>query len=182
MAPRVLVPLAPGVEEMEAVIAIDTLRRGGLEVVSAGVSAREITASRGVRLVCDALWTDIDPSSFDVLIIPGGAGGTEALAADTRVLDAVRRFAESGRIIAAICAGPLVLQAAGVLDGKRATCHPAVREKLSQPVRVESDRVVIDGNIITSQGPGTAMDFALSVMRRVAGDKPAQDVAAGLLI
>lgn len=178
---RVLIPLAPGVEEMEAVIAIDTFRRAGWEVVAAGTAGSEVAASRGVRLLCDASWSDVDPDTFDILVIPGGAAGTEALASDAGVLGAVRSFAESGRTLAAICAGPLVLQAAGVLEGRKATCHPAAREKLDQPSRVLNDRVVVDGNIITSQGPGTAIEFALAIVSEVEGPASATAIAAGLI-
>jgi len=179
---RVLVPLAPGVEEMEAVIVIDTLRRAGWEVVAAAMSDMQVLASRGVKLVCDTAWTNVDPATFDVLVIPGGAGGTRALVADEQVLEAVRSFVQAGKTAAAICAGPLVLQAAGVLEGRRATCHPAARADLTQPAEITDDRVVVDGHVVTSQGPGTAFEFALALVRELDGPEAATAIAEGLVM
>lgn len=176
-----LIPLADGVEEMEAVIMIDTLRRAKWDVVAAAVDALEVKASRGVRLLADALWQDVSPADFDVLLIPGGAGGTAVLAKHAGVLEAVRVFAAAGRLVGAVCAGPLVLQAAGVLDGVRATCHPGVRGELAK-ARACDDRVVLDHRIVTSQAPGTTFEFALAVIEAIDG-RPARDrVAAGLVL
>ncbi|MFC1452287.1 DJ-1 family glyoxalase III [Verrucomicrobiota bacterium] len=188
---RVLLPLADGAEEMEAVIIIDVLRRARWEVVSASVkdaSGRDsdperlhVACSRGVRLIADSCWGELDIDSFDLLILPGGSEGTDALCADNRVLRAARFFAESQRLVAAVCAAPLVLQAAGVLRGRKATCHPAVRDRMADP-EISDDRVVVDGNIVTSQGPGTAMEFALAVIRLVEGPAAAETVASGLVL
>lgn len=176
-----LVLLANGSEEMEAVIVIDVLRRAGWEVVSAGLQDGVVTASRGVRLVPDTVLADLDMSVFDVLFLPGGGPGTKAMCADTRVLDAVSAFHDSGRIVAAICAAPLVLQEAGILDGVRATCHPAVEEQLVVTTR-QTDRVVKDGNIFTSQGPGTAIEFALALVAARSGDDAVRKVIPGLVL
>ncbi|MDD5707571.1 MAG: DJ-1/PfpI family protein [Kiritimatiellae bacterium] len=179
---RVLVPLAEGAEEMEVVIVLDLLRRAGIEAVAAAVGDdKTVTAARGVRLVADALWSDLSPATFDLLAIPGGTGGTRRLQRDARVLQAVRDFVKAGKPVAALCAGPLVLQAAGVLDGKRATCHPGVRKELTA-AGVSDDSVVEDGLIITSQGPGTAFAFALALIRRLLGEKAATTVANGLVL
>ena len=178
---RALVPLAAGVEEMEAVIIIDVLRRSGWEVVAAGVTPSPILASRGVRLLADAEWSQLDPAAFDILIIPGGAGGTDVLAQTPSVLAAVRDFRAAGKPLAAICAGPLVLQAAGVLHGVRATCHPGVASRLTATPRLP-ERVVVDGNTITSQGPGTTMEFALAIIEHVDGARTAKAVAPGLMM
>jgi 4-methyl-5(b-hydroxyethyl)-thiazole monophosphate biosynthesis len=126
--PSALIPLADGVEEMEAVILIDTLRRAEWSVVSAAVQQKTVHASRGVVLVADAMWDDISPDEFDILIIPGGAEGTATLSGTPSVLDAIRMFRDQDKLLAAICAGPLVLQAAGVLDDARITCHPGVSD------------------------------------------------------
>lgn len=179
--PRALVPLADGVEEMEAVIIIDTLRRGKWEVVSAAVTPAPITASRGVCLLPDQPWSSINPLDFDILVIPGGAAGTRVLMATPSVLDAVREFRQRGKPVAAICAGPLVLQAAGVLNGIRATCHPGVAKELTATPRL-TDRVVVDEGIITSQGPGTSFEFALVILRHLDGPAAADAVAAGLIL
>lgn len=162
--PRILIPLADGVEEMEAVILIDVLRRAGFEVVTAGLTANPVTASRGVRLIPDKSWTEIDPSTFDVLAIPGGAAGVANLKADPRILKAIRAFDHAGKWIAAICAGPLVLQQAGILTGRHITCHPGVASQLTVTPRL-NDRVVVDNRLVTSQGPGTSFEFALTLVR-----------------
>jgi 4-methyl-5(b-hydroxyethyl)-thiazole monophosphate biosynthesis len=179
---KVLIPLADGVEEMEAVIAMDVLRRAGIEVVAAATGrTREVVASRGVLLVADVLWQDLDPLAFDALLLPGGAKGTQALMADARVTATVRAYVAAGRLVAAVCAAPLVLQAAGVLDGVAATCHPAVAAELTRAA-LRSERVVRTTGIITSQGPGTSMEFALAVVERLVGRPSAEKVAAGLLL
>lgn len=179
---KVLIPLADGVEEMEAAIAIDVLRRADIEVVAAAVgTTREVTASRGVRLVADAIWQDLDAQTFDALLLPGGMAGTQILMADIRVLAAIRSHVAAGRLVAAVCAAPLVLQAAGVLDGVDATCHPSVAVKLTRAT-LRTERVVRTASIITSQGPGTSMEFALAVVERLVGRPTAAKVAAGLLL
>lgn len=178
---RVLVPLADGAEEMEAVILIDVLRRAQFEVTVAGLTPGIITASRGVRLVPDVKWDEIGDREFELMMIPGGMEGTRRLMADQRVLDAIRRQVENRKWVGAICAGPLVLQAAGVLKGRRATCHPGVAEELTATARLP-DRVVVDGRLITSQGPGTTFEFALTAIRELAGEALAQRVSDGLLL
>jgi 4-methyl-5(b-hydroxyethyl)-thiazole monophosphate biosynthesis len=178
---KTLVPLVDGVEEMEAVIIIDTLRRAQWEVMAVGMTGIDITASRGVRLRADAVWSSIIPDSFDVLILPGGREGTRALSGDPRIQNLIQRFVASRKWVAAICAAPLALQSAGVLNGRKATCHPGVRKELTVPQRLD-DRVVIDNRIITSQGPGTAFEFALTLIRLLDGQASAQTVAAGLIL
>ena len=178
---RALVPLANGVEEMEAVIVIDTLRRARWEVVSVGITGKTLIASRGVRLVADAEWPEINPESFDVLALPGGREGTRALCSDPKLQDLIRRFVKLDKWIGAICAAPLALQSAGILDGRRVTCHPGVREELTATPRLE-DRVVVDGHLVTSQGPGTAFEFALTLIRLLDGPAAANTVATGLIL
>jgi len=179
---RILVPLADGTEEMEAVIMVDTLRRAKLEVVTAAVgTTRTITASRNMILVADALWSEIDPDDFDVILLPGGAGGTAKLAGHPPLLEVLRTFNRAGSLIGAICAGPLVLQAAGILPGRRVTCHPGVASELTATARLGA-RVVEDANLITSQGPGSSFEFALAVITRLLGHDAAAAVATGLIL
>ena len=180
---KTLVPLAHGAEEMETVIVVDVLRRAGWKVVLAGFDepGAPVTASRGVKILPDARWSDIQPDSFDLLVLPGGAGGTDVLCTDNSVLSTVRSFVEAGRIVGAICAAPLVLQAAGVLSGRRATCHPAVSDKLTATARID-EPVVIDDRIITSQGPGTAFEFALALLALAEGEDLASSVRSGLVL
>ena len=179
--PKVMVPIADGVEEMEAVIIIDVLRRADWEVVSVGLTDAIVTASRGVRLAPDKGWTAIDPGDFDWIVLPGGMPGTEALMADERVLDALRRHVEAGRPCAAICAAPLVLQAAGLLSGRTYTSHPSVASRLTEGQRTD-DRVVRDNGLITSQGPGTAFEFALAIVAADAGPEKTSQLAAAMVL
>ena len=178
---NVLIPVADGSEEMEVVIVADTLRRVQWHVILAGLAVGAVTASRGVRLMPDIAWADVIPDAFDMLVIPGGGEGVKALAKDERLLATVRTFMANGKWVAAICAGPLVLQAAGVLKGRRVTCHPGVAGELTQTPRL-NDRVVVDGRLITSQAPGTAFEFSLALIRAVEGDRKADELAKSMVI
>lgn len=177
-----LVLLANGCEEMEAVITIDVLRRAEVKVVTAGLDGEPVVASRGVGLVPDIALDQVeDAAGFDLLVLPGGMGGTHALAADERVLSLVRRYdATPGKRLASICAAALVLDAAGILEGRSFTCYPTVADQITHETRL-GDRVVVDGDLITSQGPGTAFDFALTLVRELQGQDPAREVAKGML-
>ena len=177
---RVLMPLANGVEELEAVTILDVLRRGGIQVTSASLTdSLPVKGSRGVTLLADATWASLKPADFDALVLPGGGKGTELLAADARVLDAVRSFDKDGKFVTALCAAPTVLAIAGVLKDRRATCYPTCAAELGESY--DNAPVIADGNIITSQGPGTAMLFALVLVQQFAGDEVAHRVAGGLL-
>jgi protein deglycase len=161
--PRVLVPLATGVEEMEAVILIDVLRRAGWAVRSAGLMAGHVTASRRVVLVPDVALETVSAAELDLLVLPGGGPGTEVLMHDERVLALARGLAAAGKPVAAICAAPRVLDRAGLLAGKRYTCFPGVESRIGSGLHV-GGAVVADGLIHTSQGPGTAFAFALHLV------------------
>jgi 4-methyl-5(b-hydroxyethyl)-thiazole monophosphate biosynthesis len=179
---RVLVPLAPGCEELEAVTIIDLLRRAGIEVVTAGLESGPVRASRGVTLMPDTDLDSVLADDFDMIVLPGGLPGAERLDDDPRIRALVRRLAETGRYTAAICAAPRVLANAGLLDGKSATAYPGHLEKLARPeVRLSPEPVVSDGRVITSRGPGTAMDFALTLIEALAGRQQRDQVEAGLV-
>jgi 4-methyl-5(b-hydroxyethyl)-thiazole monophosphate biosynthesis len=176
---KVLVPLAEGCEEMEAVIIVDVLRRAGWAVTAAGLQPGPVRGSRGVVLTPDALWADTDPGAFDLLVLPGGGPGTQRLAGDQRILAAVRAFDAAGKRLGAVCAGPLVLQQAGVLDGRRATCHPDVAGRMTRARHVD-EPVVVDGTITTSQSAGTCIAFALELIRQIDGEEKCAAVRKGL--
>ncbi len=178
---RVLIPLADGVEELEAVTVIDVLRRGGIDVTSAALGdALPVKGSRGVTLLADTVLDSLDLESFDAIVLPGGGKGTENLLADSRVTEAVQTFDQAGKYVAAICAAPTVLAAAGILkEGRKATCYPSCAEELGSAY--DNAPVIADGNVITSQGPGTAMLFALVLVQHLAGEEAARRVADGLL-
>jgi len=175
----VLVPLAQGCEELEAVTVIDILRRAGINVVSAGLDAQPVRASRGVLLVPDTTLDEALKHPFDMLVLPGGQPGTNNLKADARIIALVQQTVKQDHYVAAVCAAPSVLAKAGVLDGKRATSFPGYLEEFGQ-VRQENATVVEDGKLITSRGPGTAMDFALTLVERLAGRAKRDEVEAGL--
>ena len=179
---RVLVPRAPGCEELEAVTIIDLLRRAGIEVVSAGLESGPVRASRGVILVPDTELETVVGEDFDMIVLPGGLPGADHLDGDPRIRTLLRRMADAGRYTAAICAAPRVLANVGLLDGKSATAYPGHLEKLElSQVRLSSEPVVSDGRVITSRGPGTAMDFALALIEALAGREQRDQVEAGLV-
>lgn len=170
---RVLIPLAQGCEELEAVTIIDLLRRAGIDVVTASLDTEMIVASRGVRLLADALLDEVLDEDFDMIVLPGGLPGADHLDNDERIHKLVKRLHEQGKYTAAICAAPKVLANAGVLDGKQATSYPGFIDKMNLPrTQVLTIPVVTDDKVITSRGPGTAMDFALELIEKLAG--PAQ--------
>jgi len=178
---RALVPIADGCEEMEAVIVTDTLRRAGWNVVLAGLhGAGPVTASRKVKIIPDARWEDLDLLSFDLLVLPGGAGGTKALCEHDGVQEAIRVFDIEEKWIAAICAGPLALHKAGVLKGRAFTCFPGVEKEMRRPDRSD-EPVVVDRNFVTSQGPGTAFAFALKLIELLENKQAAEKVRSGLI-
>lgn len=178
---KILVPLADGCEEMEAVIVIDTLRRAKFEVTAAGLKDGPVTASRGVRLLPDTTLDRVRPMDYDALVLPGGGPGVENLMADARVIAAIGELHAAGRWLCAVCAAPLVLQKAGVLEGRRATCYPGAGARLTVTQR-RPERVVVDGRLITSQGPGTSVEFALEIVRQLAGPDLARRVAEDMAV
>jgi 4-methyl-5(b-hydroxyethyl)-thiazole monophosphate biosynthesis len=179
---RVLVPLAHGCEELEAVTIIDLLVRAGVNVVSAGLEPGPVTASRGVVLLPDTTLDAVLDEPFDMIVLPGGGPGAERLDHDQRIHTLLQKMAAAGHYTAAICAAPKVLAHAGLLQGKRATSYPGFIDKMNLPdTRYLTDAVVQDGKVITSRGPGTAMDFALYLIEVLAGKQKRDEVEAGLV-
>lgn len=176
-----LILLAPGVEETEAVTIIDVLRRAKVEITAAGLEEPLVEGGHAIKIMADTVLAEVAERSFDLVILPGGMGGTNNLLASEGVLALLRRHAAQGALVSAICAAPLVLEKAGLLAGKKATIYPGLEEKLLSAAQIAAGRVVEDGNIITSQGPGTAMAFALHLVEKVAGKPTADQVAKGLL-
>jgi len=177
----VLVPLAQGCEELEAVTVVDLLRRAGISVVTAGLDDRPVRASRGVVLIPDTTLNEVLGREFDMIVLPGGQPGATNLAKDERVTGLLKRLALAGKYTAAICAAPAVLAQSGLLEGRRATSYPGSLDPQSVAgLQYVDEPVVIDGRIITSRGPGTAMDFALQLIEVLAGEQKRADVEAGL--
>ena len=176
--PRVLVPLAPGFEDLEATTIIDLLRRANIEVVSAGLQPGLIQGARGLRVQPDAELDAVLDQTFAMIVLPGGMPGAEHLKNDARIQALLKRHAAAGHYTAAICAAPIALAAAGLLAGKRATCYPG----FELPGSLADDAaVVVDGHVVTSRGPGTAMDFALQLIELLAGRSTRDQVEAGLV-
>ncbi len=178
----VLVPLAQGCEELEAVTVIDLLRRAGIEVVTAGLDEQPVTASRGVTLIPDTQLDRVMDQNFDMIVLPGGLPGADNLQADSRISQLLQRIIDNKGFAAAICAAPKVLAANGLLQDKRTTCYPGVLQQEEHPqTQVGTEAVVQDGNIITSRGPGTAMDFALELIEVLAGKEQRDRVELSLV-
>jgi len=180
--PCVLVPLAAGFEEIEAVVVIDVLRRAGVEVRVAGVRPGAVTGSHGITLSTDCALDDVRAGELDMLVLPGGMPGAANLRSDARVLALVRELERSGRTVAAICAAPTVLAAADVLEGRRVTSHPSVRDQLPGARVVDAPRVVRSGPVVTSQGVGTALEFALELVAQLVGPGKAEELARAMLV
>ena len=177
----VLVPLAQGCEELEAVTVIDLLRRAGIEVVTAGLDEQPVRASRGVILVPDATLDEALQKDYDMVVLPGGLPGADYLKKDARIIRLLVQMQEAGKYTAAICAAPGVLAEAGLLKGKRATSYPGSLDADSVPgLEYVEQPVVTDGKVITSRGPGTAMDFALERIETLSGKPLRDEVEAGL--
>jgi protein deglycase len=178
---RVLVPLAQGCEELEAVTITDLLTRGGIEVVSAGLDDRPVKASRGMTLMPGTTIDKVLGEPFDMIVLPGGQPGADNLNADPRIHQLLKRLNAEGSYTAAICAAPKVLADAGLLDGRRATSFPGALNVADFPrVDVQFERVVRDDKVITSRGPGTAMDFALELVELLVGREKREEVEASL--
>lgn len=179
MSRRVLVILAPGFEEIEAIAPVDLLRRAGAEVVLAALGDDRMVKGRSdILLQADASLEELDASSFDLLFLPGGPG-VQALRDDGRAAALARDFFDRNLPVAAICAAPTILKDAGLLESRRHTAHVSVRGEL--PDSLAEERVVIDGNILTSRGAGTALDFGLALVRVLYGKETSDKIAASIL-
>jgi 4-methyl-5(b-hydroxyethyl)-thiazole monophosphate biosynthesis len=178
--PRVLIFLAPGFEEIEAVTIIDLLRRGGLDVTVAGLQPDLVTGAHGIALAPDRFYVDIEVDEYDCLVLPGGQPGTNNLKANHFVLDTVKRYYQQKKWIGAICAAPTVLAQAGILENKKVTSYPSDKAAFKSSDYQEK-AVVRDGMIITSRGVGTAISFALELVSVLQGEAVKNELAAKIL-
>jgi len=180
---RVIVPLAEGFEEIEAVTIIDILRRGGIEVQSAYLdgefASNLVLGANGITVEADTPINTAFVDEYDMIVLPGGWGGTNRLAENETVQKMLKEFKEKGKWVAAMCAAPYALHVAGVLS-KKYTCYPSVEEKIRPEDRVD-DIVVVEDKVITSQGPATAICFALEIVRQLVGEENFNSVKSGTL-
>jgi 4-methyl-5(b-hydroxyethyl)-thiazole monophosphate biosynthesis len=173
---RILVPLAEGFEEIEAISVIDILRRADVEVVTAGLKEGLMEGSHKVKVLPDTTLEKIDYRDFDGLVLPGGAPGFINLGNDERILNMAREMDRAGKCVAAICAAPSVLIKAGVLQGRRATVSSSGKAQVEECADFSEDRVVVDRNLVTSRSPGTAVEFALKLVEVLVGKEKMEQV------
>jgi 4-methyl-5(b-hydroxyethyl)-thiazole monophosphate biosynthesis len=175
---KVMVPLAQGFEEIEAFTVVDVLRRAGIQVDTVGIVGSVIEGSHGIKVMADKRLSQVDAEDYDALILPGGNPGYINLGKSSQLLSMLKSFNSKNKLIGAICAAPLILARQGLLDNRRATIYPGLEKELSYP---RDSRVVVDGNIITSQAPGTAMEFALKIVEKLLGIEKAQKLREELV-
>jgi len=182
---RVLLPLAEGFEEVEAVGLIDVMRRGGIDVRVAYIDdslghGRIVTGANGIGVKTDISISNVISDAFDMMVLPGGWDGTYALADDDRVINLIQEF-KANKIVGAMCAAPYVLKKAGVL-GDNYTCYPGAKDEIDHPGYRDDIKVVTDGNVMTSKGPGTAVCFGLAIVERLVGSESMQAVKEDMLL
>lgn len=182
MQKKVLVPLATGFEEIEAVSLIDVMRRGGIEVLVRSLDdTLDVTGANGITVRADAPLGDLGADTIDMIVLPGGWGGTERLAEDTKVQALLKAMDAKAKHIGAVCAAPFALHAAGVLK-ETFTCYPGAEEKIrTEGYQGDRAQVVTDGNVMTSRGPGTSICFGLQIVKMLVGDEAFEGLKAGLL-
>ena len=178
---KILMPLTEGFEEIEAIAVIDILRRAEIEVVVAGLKEGLVEGAHKVKVLPDISLEKIDSGDFDGVILPGGYPGYVNLGKDERILNMVREMDRAGKYVAAICCAPYVLIKAGVLQGRKATVSPSGKKEVSVSAQYCEDRVVVDRKLITSQSPGTAVEFALKLVEILAGEEAMKKVKAQTL-
>ena len=182
MSRKVAVILANGFEEIETITPIDVLRRAGLDVLVIGLAQKTVSGAHGVRIDTDVTldeYRDIP----DAIVLPGGMPGAQNLKESKQVAELIKKVNAAKKLVGAICASPaLVLTPTGVLDQKKATCYPGFEKNFAPSVIFTKDRVVIDGNVVTSRGPGTALEFALALVEKLEGKEKANSLKEALLV
>jgi 4-methyl-5(b-hydroxyethyl)-thiazole monophosphate biosynthesis len=178
---KLLVLLADGFEEIEAVTIIDVCRRGGIDVTSASVSdSLSVKGANGITIMADSLLSSIDTKGFDMVVLPGGWGGTKELATNEMVQSVLKEYKKEDKYIGAICAAPFALKSADVLNSNY-TCYPSVEESIKQEGYHKDDDIVIDSKVITSRGPATAMKFGLEIISILVDEETSLAISGGLL-
>ena len=178
----IYVILGTGFEELEAIATVDVLRRCGAEVCTAGIGGRQIEGSHGIVVTADITVEEISQDQLEMIVLPGGLGGVASISASECTMQAVRKAFDDGKYVAAICAGPTVLAKLGITNGRRVTSYPGTESQMGDVQYVNDKKVVVDGRLITSRGPGTAVDFGLELGRILCGDAVMKQVAEGMLL
>ena len=180
---RALLVLADGFEDIEAAAPFDILKRAGVAVKTAGLESQGVKSARGLKITTDTVLDTVKEEEFDCIVLPGGSGGAEKLSKSVKLKTLIQKMSKNGKIVAAICASPAwVLAPAGVLDGKNATCYPGAEKSFSGSTNYINKEVVIDKNIITSQGPATALLFGIKIVEILRGSNIADTIKKNLLI
>ncbi|MFW6000814.1 MAG: DJ-1 family glyoxalase III [Halanaerobium sp.] len=177
---KILIPLAKGFEEIEAITNIDVLRRAGFNVITAGIDGKNIKGDHGVKIEADIDIKDIKKEEISDVVLPGGMPGAANLRDSSELLQIIRDVYQRGGLCAAICAAPMVLEAADILENKNATSYPGFDDQMDS-ANYKTDRVVKDGNIITGRGPGVALEFALAVVEYLADKDSADELKKAML-
>jgi 4-methyl-5(b-hydroxyethyl)-thiazole monophosphate biosynthesis len=178
---KVIIPLAEGLEEIEAVTNIDVLRRAGVEVTTVCLAEDlKVVGDHGIEITADKNINAVQADDLDGIILPGGMPGAANLRDDERVIELVKNLNKANKLVAAICAAPIVLEKAGVIKDKLVTSYPGFEKEVTS-CNYQQDRVVIDENIITARGPGVALEFAIKLVEYLVGSDKAQELKAAML-
>ena len=179
---KALIILADGLEDVEAVSVIDVLDRAGVSVLQVGLSKKEVISAHGIKVTAGMTIDDIK-ETYDAIILPGGGKGAENLSKSSKLKALIKSMNSKKKIVAAICASPaVVLKPTGILEGKKATCYPGAEGAFSESTVFSEEKVVVDGNIVTSRGPGTALLFGLKLAELLSGKEKARDLKKRMLI
>lgn len=176
----VYVLLGEGFEESEAIVPADLLRRAGVEVRLAGLAGKKVTSSHGICVECDCTVAEVDEEALEMLVLPGGLGGVDAMLGSERTLGLIQRAGDRGAYIAAICAAPTVLAHLGMVDRRKAVCYPGMEDQMLSAVVQRGQEVVEDGHLITAEAAGSSFAFGLKLVEVLAGKEQAETVRQGV--
>ena len=180
---KVLVFLAEGFETIEALSVVDVCNRAKVTCHACSLTEnRNVNSAHGTMVLCDKLISDDDLETYDAIVLPGGMPGATNLRDNEKVQSLIKKYNKENKIVAAICAAPIALAKAGVIEGKKVTSYPGFKEELGNVNYVEEDTVVVDGNIITSRGPATALVFGLEILKKLGYEKEEEEIREGMLI
>ncbi|MBN1796497.1 MAG: DJ-1/PfpI family protein [Sedimentisphaerales bacterium] len=182
MSKKILIAVADGIEELETIAIIDCLGRAGADLTIASTGKQQIITARKIKITADCLVSDCSENSYDLIALPGGVPGAESFRDSKVLIEMLKSQKDAGRFYAAICASPAIAFAPhGLLAGKKATCYPSMENKLPD-ASAANQRVVVDGNCITSRGPGTALEFSLKLVELLFGSQKSQELAKAMLV